>query len=84
MYRLIGSYNFQGACALGTILIAVCAIVFIAVNWRREVTMADNGLSCSLKASYQDFNLDVSFSVKSGELACIIGPSGCGKSPPCS
>ena len=29
MYRLIGSYNFQGACALGTILIAVCAIVFI-------------------------------------------------------
>jgi thiamine transport system permease protein len=29
MYRLIGSYNIQGACALGTILIAVCAIVFI-------------------------------------------------------
>ncbi|WP_332447967.1 ABC transporter permease [Sphaerochaeta sp.] len=28
MYRLIGSYNFQGACALGTILIVVCAIVF--------------------------------------------------------
>ncbi|MGE4584938.1 MAG: ABC transporter ATP-binding protein [Sphaerochaeta sp.] len=42
--------------------------------------MADNGLSCNLKASYQDFNLDVSFSVHSGELACIIGPSGCGKS----
>ncbi|HAP57452.1 MAG: ABC transporter ATP-binding protein [Sphaerochaeta sp.] len=42
--------------------------------------MTDDGLSCSLKASYQDFNLDVSFSVKSGELACIIGPSGCGKS----
>lgn len=29
MYRLIGSYNFQGACALGTILIAVCTVVFI-------------------------------------------------------
>jgi thiamine transport system permease protein len=29
MYRLIGSYNFQGACALGTILIAVCTLVFI-------------------------------------------------------
>ncbi len=29
MYRLIGSYNFQGACALGTILIAVCVIVFL-------------------------------------------------------
>lgn len=28
MYRLIGSYNFAGACALGTILIASCAIVF--------------------------------------------------------
>ena len=28
MYRLIGSYNFAGACALGTILIACCAIVF--------------------------------------------------------
>lgn len=30
MYRLINSYNYQGACALGTILILVCAIVFIA------------------------------------------------------
>jgi thiamine transport system permease protein len=28
MYRLIGSYNFAGACALGTILILCCAIVF--------------------------------------------------------
>ncbi len=42
--------------------------------------MAVDGLSCSLKASYNDFNLDVSFSVRAGELACIIGPSGCGKS----
>lgn len=29
MYRLINAYNYQGACALGTILILVCAIVFI-------------------------------------------------------
>ena len=29
MYRLIGSYNFQGACALGTILILVCTVVFV-------------------------------------------------------
>ncbi len=42
--------------------------------------MVDKGLSCTLKASYQDFALDASFSVKEGELACIIGPSGCGKS----
>ena len=28
IYRLIGSYNFFGACALGTILIAVCTAVF--------------------------------------------------------
>lgn len=28
MYRLIGSYNYQGACALGTLLIIVCTIVF--------------------------------------------------------
>ena len=42
--------------------------------------MADNGLICTLKACYEDFKLDVSFSVKAGELACIIGPSGCGKS----
>jgi thiamine transport system permease protein len=28
MYRLIGSYNFAGACALGTILMVCCAIVF--------------------------------------------------------
>lgn len=37
------------------------------------------GLDCTLKASYPDFTLDISFSVKHGELACIIGPSGCGK-----
>lgn len=42
--------------------------------------MADKGLTCSMKASYKDFALDASFSVKEGELACIIGPSGCGKS----
>lgn len=42
--------------------------------------MAVDGLSCNLSAAYQDFTLDVSFSVKAGELACIIGPSGCGKS----
>ncbi|WP_320130737.1 iron ABC transporter permease [uncultured Sphaerochaeta sp.] len=28
MYRLIGSYNYQGACALGSVLILVCGIVF--------------------------------------------------------
>ncbi|MFA5514019.1 MAG: iron ABC transporter permease [Sphaerochaetaceae bacterium] len=28
IYRLIGSYNFAGACALGTILILICAVVF--------------------------------------------------------
>ncbi|MFA7130177.1 MAG: ATP-binding cassette domain-containing protein, partial [Sphaerochaeta sp.] len=42
--------------------------------------MADNGLNCSIKASYEDFKLNVSFMIKTGELACIIGPSGCGKS----
>lgn len=42
--------------------------------------MADKGLTCSMKASYKDFALEASFSVKEGELACIIGPSGCGKS----
>ncbi len=42
--------------------------------------MADNGLTCSLKASYKDFTLDAQFTVQAGELACIIGPSGCGKS----
>lgn len=42
--------------------------------------MAAEGLSCSLKASYPDFDLDATFSVNAGELACIIGPSGCGKS----
>ncbi|MFO7731000.1 MAG: iron ABC transporter permease [Spirochaetia bacterium] len=28
IYRMIGSYNFFGACALGTILVAVCALAF--------------------------------------------------------
>jgi thiamine transport system permease protein len=35
MYRLIGSYNFQGACALGTILIGVCTIVFIVSEFAK-------------------------------------------------
>ena len=42
--------------------------------------MANEGLSCSLKATYPDFSLQATFSVQAGELACIIGPSGCGKS----
>ncbi|MBK5200508.1 MAG: iron ABC transporter permease [Spirochaetaceae bacterium] len=37
MYRLIGSYNFAGACALGTILIVVCAIVFITSGSSKKV-----------------------------------------------
>lgn len=32
MYRLIGSYNFAGACALGTILMLCCAIVFVWIE----------------------------------------------------
>lgn len=28
IYRLISAYNYQGACALGVVLIAVCCIVF--------------------------------------------------------
>ncbi len=36
MYRLIGSYNFGGACALGTILIIVCSIVFISSEYLKK------------------------------------------------
>ncbi|AEC02165.1 ABC transporter permease [Parasphaerochaeta coccoides] len=37
MYRLIGSYNYQGACALGTLLISVCVIVFfVSESLRRK------------------------------------------------
>ncbi len=36
MYRLIGSYNFAGACALGTILILCCAIVFASTEMLRR------------------------------------------------
>lgn len=37
MYRLIGSYNYQGACALGTLLIIVCALVFfVSESLRRN------------------------------------------------
>ena len=42
--------------------------------------MQDAGLVCSLKADYPNFKLDTEFSVRKGELVCIIGPSGCGKS----
>jgi thiamine transport system permease protein len=36
MYRLIGSYNFGGACALGTILIFVCTIVFLSSEYLKN------------------------------------------------
>ncbi|MEW5813936.1 MAG: iron ABC transporter permease [Spirochaetota bacterium] len=32
MYRMIASYNFFGACALGTILIVLCGIVFLVID----------------------------------------------------
>ncbi len=38
MYRLIGSYNFGGACALGTILILVCTIVFVSSEYLKNDT----------------------------------------------
>ncbi len=38
MYRLIGSYNFAGACALGTVLMLCCAIVFIWIeSMKKEI-----------------------------------------------
>ena len=32
VYRLIGSYNFVGACAMGTLLMLVCALAFLAIE----------------------------------------------------
>lgn len=38
MYRLIGSYNYGGACALGTVLIICCAVVFaITESLKKEM-----------------------------------------------
>lgn len=39
MYRLIGSYNFSGACALGTILILICAIIFITTEKSKRISL---------------------------------------------
>jgi thiamine transport system permease protein len=39
MYRLIGSYNYNGACALGTILIAVCAVVFVTSEHTKRLSI---------------------------------------------
>ncbi len=36
LYRLIGSYNFFGACALGTLLMSICLILFAATNSIQE------------------------------------------------
>ena len=32
LYRLIGSYNFYGACTLGTLLMGVCFLLFVGTN----------------------------------------------------
>lgn len=36
IYRLINAYNYQGACALGTVLIIVCLAVFITTEAARK------------------------------------------------
>ncbi len=32
MYRLINAYNFAGACALGTLLMVLCALIFFVIE----------------------------------------------------
>jgi thiamine transport system permease protein len=32
VYRLIGSYNFAGACAMGTVLMLACFLAFLAIE----------------------------------------------------
>jgi len=36
MYRLIGSYNFAAACALGTILMGVCIMIFLSIEYLKK------------------------------------------------
>jgi thiamine transport system permease protein len=36
LYRLIGSYNFYAACAVGTLLVAMCIILFSLFEYLRE------------------------------------------------
>ncbi len=36
MYRLIGSYNFASACALGTILMVVCLLIFLFIEFLKK------------------------------------------------
>ncbi|MBL7005448.1 MAG: iron ABC transporter permease [Spirochaetia bacterium] len=36
LYRLIGSYNFYAACAVGTLLVAMCIILFSVFEYLRE------------------------------------------------
>jgi thiamine transport system permease protein len=32
IYRLIGSYNFIGACAMGTVLMLLCLLAFLIID----------------------------------------------------
>ena len=36
LYRLIGSYNFYAACAVGTLLVAMCILLFSVFEYLRE------------------------------------------------
>lgn len=42
IYRLIGAYDFQGACALGTLLIMVCTLAFFVLDHYSEDTNASH------------------------------------------
>ena len=37
LYRLIGSYNFHAACALGTVLMILSILLFMAAGSKKEV-----------------------------------------------
>lgn len=36
LYRLIGSYNFASACALGSLLMGICLLIFLAVEFIKK------------------------------------------------
>lgn len=39
IYRLIGSYNFYGACVLGTLLMGLCGAAFFIIDRFEETTL---------------------------------------------
>ena len=77
VYRLIGSYDFNGACALGTLLIGLCLLKLPCAGPSGRGAVVMNQFTFkNIQFRRGSFNLQVNLTLPKGKLTVILGPSG--------